>query len=94
LLYAFSVIAMGGAAVSQSSDDAPGKIKSVDRGAPSSWRKSTWSIANGQCIETAALDGRLAVRDSVDKSGPSPTFTVGEWRTFIKSIKNGDFDTI
>jgi len=80
--------------VSQSSEDAPGKTESVDRGAPSAWRKSTWSIANGQCIETATLDGRLVVRDSLDKAGPIATFTVGEWRTFLRDIKDGEFDAI
>jgi hypothetical protein len=72
-----------------------GETASADKDAPPTWRKSTWSIANGQCIETATLaDGRLAVRDSVDKNGPIAKFTGSEWRTFLKAIKDGKFDTI
>jgi Domain of unknown function (DUF397) len=79
--------------VAQSLDDAPGKTESANRRAPLAWRKSTRSIANGQCIETATLpDGRLAVRDSVDKAGPTATFTPSEWSTFVKRIKDGDYD--
>jgi Domain of unknown function (DUF397) len=56
------------------------------------WRKSTRSIANGQCLEAATLtNGRLIVRDSGDKCGPMATFTVNEWRAFIKEIKDGNF---
>jgi Domain of unknown function (DUF397) len=59
------------------------------------WRKSTRSIANGQCLEAATLtNGRLIVRDSLDKCGPMAIFTTNEWRTFIKEIKDGDFRLI
>jgi hypothetical protein len=71
-------------------DDAPGKATSTAEVAVLAWRKSTRSIANGQCLEAATLtDGRLVVRDSVDKCGPMATFTVNEWRVFIKEIKDG-----
>jgi Domain of unknown function (DUF397) len=81
--------------VAQSSDDAPGKLGSANRGAPPAWRKSTKSIANGQCIEIAALlNGRLSVRDSVDKAGPTATFTPNVWRTFLTRVKDGDFPAI
>jgi len=81
--------------VAQSLDDAPGKTELASRRAPLVWRKSTRSIANGQCIETATLpDGRLAVRDSVDMAGPTATFTPSEWSTFVKKIKNGDYEAI
>jgi hypothetical protein len=59
------------------------------------WRKSTKSIANGQCLEAATLtNGRLIVRDSVDKCGPMAIFAANEWRVFIEEIKNGDFRLI
>ena len=59
------------------------------------WRKSTRSIGNGQCVEAAKLtDGRLAMRDSMDKHGPIFLFTQGEWYVFLKEIKGGDFDSI
>jgi Domain of unknown function (DUF397) len=78
--------------VAQSLNSAPVKTESAYTSACAVWRKSTRSIANGQCIETATLtDGRLAVRDSVDKAGPTATFTTDEWRAFLKRVKDGDF---
>lgn len=81
--------------MAQSLDGAPGKTESENRHAPLSWRKSTRSIANGECIETAMLpNGRLAVRDSVDKAGPTATFAPTEWSTFLKRIKDGGYEAI
>jgi hypothetical protein len=81
--------------VARSLDDVPRKAASAGEGAAAAWRKSTRSIANGQCLEAAALaGGRLIVRDSVDKCGPMATFTVDEWRVFIEEIKDGNFDLI
>jgi Domain of unknown function (DUF397) len=81
--------------VAQSLDDAPGKTGPADRHASLAWRKSSRSMANGQCIETVALsDGRLAVRDSLDKAGPTATFTPSEWSRFVKRIKDGDYEAI
>jgi hypothetical protein len=81
--------------MAQSSDDVPGKSEPVNRGAPPAFRKSTRSIANGQCIEIARLlNGRLAVRDSFDKAGPIATFTPSVWRTFLNRVKDSDFPAI
>jgi Domain of unknown function (DUF397) len=81
--------------VGQSRDEPPGKAESANRDAPSAYRKSTRSIANGQCVETATLpDGRLSVRDSVDKAGPTATFNPNVWRTFLKRVKDGGFPAI
>jgi hypothetical protein len=84
-----------GVAVAQSLDGAPGEPASVGKSAMLIWRKSTWSIANGQCIEVVALaDGRLAVRDSMDKAGSIAKFNESQWRRFTKEIKEGDFDAL
>lgn len=82
--------------MAQSLDDAPGNSTSVDKAAPLTWRKSTWSIASGQCIEATTLPGGrlVAVRDSVDMDGPVATFTERKWRTFVKRIKDGDLDAL
>lgn len=81
--------------MARSLDDAPGKATPSGEVAVLAWRKSTRSIANGQCLEAATLPtGRLIVRDSVDKCGPMATFTVNEWRVFIKEVKDGDFGRI
>lgn len=48
------------------------------------WRKATYSQANGDCIEVAALGGhRIAVRDSKDTTGPALIMAAGQWRDFL-----------
>lgn len=56
------------------------------------WRKSTRSGANGNCVEVAQLTGAIALRDSKDPSGPALVFTPEEWAAFIEGAKDGEFD--
>lgn len=57
------------------------------------WLKSSYSSANGQCVEVAHLsDGGMAVRDSKDRSGPALGFTRDEWSAFLAGAKAGEFD--
>ena len=57
------------------------------------WFKSTFSSANGQCVETARLaDGGMAVRDSKNPAGAVLAFTADEWRAFTAGVKDGQFD--
>jgi Domain of unknown function (DUF397) len=81
--------------MAQSLEDAPGKNTITDEARALVWRKSARSIGNGNCIEAARLaDGRLAIRDSKDKSGPALLFTDGEWRAFVGGVRDGDFDSL
>ena len=52
------------------------------------WRKSSYSSANGQCVEVACLAEAVAVRDSKHPDGPNLVFARQEWATFIAGLKN------
>lgn len=56
------------------------------------WFKSSRSAQNGACVETAAIGGRVAVRDSKDPNGPRLTFSQDAWRDFVVSVREGVFD--
>ena len=56
------------------------------------WRKSTRSGPNGNCVEVAHLDNAVALRDSRNPAGPALVFSPGEWRAFIDKVKSGTFD--
>ncbi|MDG4798655.1 DUF397 domain-containing protein [Micromonospora sp. WMMD1082] len=50
------------------------------------WRTSTRSVGNGNCVEVATVDGRVAVRDSKDRPGPVLTFPPSAWNAFVASF--------
>jgi hypothetical protein len=50
------------------------------------WRKSSHSNLNGSCVEVAGCQ----VRDSKDRSGPALSFTPDAWRAFVQAIKDGE----
>lgn len=59
------------------------------------WRKSTFSMSNGHCIEVAGLpDGGVAVRNSRHPEGPVLSFTPAEWAAFHSGVKSGEFDDL
>jgi hypothetical protein len=57
------------------------------------WRKSTRSGTNG-CVEVALLDTEVAVRDSKDRGGSVLVFTANEWATFLRGVRDGEFDQV
>ncbi|MBB4894662.1 hypothetical protein FHS39_003720 [Streptomyces olivoverticillatus] len=57
------------------------------------WRKSSYSLAHGDCVEVASpLPLSIAVRDSKDPQGPSLGFTPGAWSAFVVTVGDGARD--
>lgn len=57
------------------------------------WVKSSYSGTNGNCLEAAVLrDGRRALRDSKDPSGPVLSFDSAGFTTFVSGIAHGEFN--
>ena len=52
------------------------------------WQKSSYSMSNGQCVETARLvGGRVGVRDSMAAEGPVLRFDPGTWAVFLAELR-------
>ena len=50
------------------------------------WRKSSHSGSNGDCVEVGWADTEdVAVRDSKHPGGPTLAFPAGPWRDFLRS---------
>lgn len=54
--------------------------------------KSSRSGTNGACVEVAACDCGIKVRDSKDPDGPVLTFNHAEWAAFVGGVRDGEFD--
>ncbi|WP_363326314.1 DUF397 domain-containing protein [Haloactinopolyspora sp.] len=57
------------------------------------WRKSSYSGAQGNCVEVAHLpSGSFALRNSRHPDGPALVYTRAEMEAFAAGIKDGEFD--
>jgi hypothetical protein len=58
------------------------------------WRISSYSGANGNCVEVAdLLDGGRAVRDTkLGEASPVLRYTASEWQAFVAGVRAGEFD--
>ena len=54
------------------------------------WHKSRHSGMSG-CVEVAFVDGRVAVRDSKNKTGSVLLFSSLEWEAFVRGVRDGQF---
>lgn len=62
---------------------------------PLTWRKSTASNYQGNCVEVAVLaDGGVAVRNSRFPDGPRITYTRAEMAAFVQGVQAGEFDDL
>jgi hypothetical protein len=53
------------------------------------WKKSSYSSAQGNCVEVAPLRDGTAVRDSKDPHGPVLRFPGDAWSAFLGAVKSG-----
>jgi hypothetical protein len=55
-----------------------------------SWRKSSYSDGNGgQCLETAAANGAVLVRDTTDRDGTTLAIPAAAWHKFTSTLRTG-----
>ncbi|MFB9432335.1 DUF397 domain-containing protein [Streptoalloteichus tenebrarius] len=51
------------------------------------WRRSSQSVASGNCVEVARGPGWVAVRDSKNPSGPALVFEPGRFDVFLRQVR-------
>jgi hypothetical protein len=55
------------------------------------WYKSSFSgNQGGQCVEVAEVPNAKLVRDSKRPDGPMLRFSLGEWASFVASVRSGE----
>jgi Domain of unknown function (DUF397) len=52
------------------------------------WRKSSFSYANGNCVEVGGGMGRVLVRDTKDRDKVVLAFSAGAWRAFSRRVRS------
>ena len=58
------------------------------------WRKSSFSSSQGDCVEIAAIDDGVDVRNSKRPDDGTVAFTRGELAAWIAGCKAGEFDDL
>ena len=51
------------------------------------WRKSSYSLTCGECVEVMNIGDRIAIRDSVNPDQAALICQKGEWRAFLDGVK-------
>lgn len=62
----------------------------VDGAAELTWMKSSYSAGDGgQCVEVAAADTSVHIRDSKQSGGPILSVGAVQWTTFVRMAARG-----
>jgi hypothetical protein len=57
------------------------------------WRKSSYSSAQGNCVEVCLGDGgAVGIRDSKNVPGPELAVSANAWFAFVDAVEHGEFD--
>ncbi|HEY8374658.1 MAG TPA: DUF397 domain-containing protein [Pseudonocardiaceae bacterium] len=59
---------------------------------PGTWRKSSYSAQESNCVEVAPSTSGAAVRDSKNPAGGYFTVDRPQWTAFIGAVKAGRLD--
>jgi Domain of unknown function (DUF397) len=51
------------------------------------WRKSSYSGAQGSCVELASDSGAILVRDTTNRDGGTLGFTAEAWTRFLGTLR-------
>ncbi len=51
------------------------------------WRKASYSVGNGACVEVSSVNGNMLVRDSQIPDSPMIGYPAETWRSFLAGIK-------
>lgn len=54
------------------------------------WRKSTYSTANGTCVEVAVVEPVVGVRDSKKIDAGHLTVPSTKWAAFVVAVKDDE----
>jgi hypothetical protein len=57
------------------------------------WTRSSY-CESATCLEVAAVDDQIALRDSKTPDGPKLYLTRKEWGAFLAGARDGDFGSI
>jgi hypothetical protein len=52
------------------------------------WRKSTYSAANGTCVEIAVAESVVGVRDSKKADAGHLTVPAAVWNAFVAAVRD------
>jgi predicted secreted Zn-dependent protease len=53
------------------------------------WRKSSYSVGNGACVEVAAISSAIVVTDSAESSRRVLRYSTQAWGLFVAGVRAG-----